>query len=80
MPLILPKPTLTPFTRARNPQAREAPIEVLDLGNNSLTPDAADVLARLLYQKPSLKDLNLYMNELGNAGIARLAPALAGCK
>jgi Ran GTPase-activating protein (RanGAP) involved in mRNA processing and transport len=67
-----------PLTRA--PQERDAPIEVLDLGNNSLTSASAEPLARLLHQKGTLKDLNLYMNELGEAGAAALADALAACK
>jgi len=62
------------------PKARDAPIEVLDVGNNSLSPESADVLTRLLYQKTAIKDVNLYMNELGNNGIAQLAPAIAACK
>jgi Ran GTPase-activating protein (RanGAP) involved in mRNA processing and transport len=71
-----PSPSPTP---AAHGQAREAPIEVLDLGN-SLTSESSDVLARLLFNKPNLRDVNLYMNELGNDGAARLAPALAACK
>ena len=53
---------------------------MLDVGNNSLTAASSEVIARLLFQKPAVKDLNLYMNELGNEGMSRIAPALAQCK
>lgn len=62
-------------------QSREAPIKVLDIGNNSLTPAAADPLARLLHSKcDKLTDLNMYMNEVGDGGMKLLAPALKECK
>lgn len=62
-------------------QSREAPIKVLDIGNNSLTPAAADSLARLLHSKcDKLTDLNMYMNEVGDGGMKLLAPALKECK
>jgi Ran GTPase-activating protein (RanGAP) involved in mRNA processing and transport len=54
---------------------------VLDIGNNSLSPAAAEPLARLLHSKAEgLVDLNMYMNEVGDKGMALLAPALKECK
>jgi Ran GTPase-activating protein (RanGAP) involved in mRNA processing and transport len=62
-------------------QGREASIKVLDIGNNSLSPAAADPLSRLLHAKcEKLTDLNMYMNEVGDKGMALLAPALKECK
>lgn len=62
-------------------QSREAPIKLLDVGNNSLSPAAADPLARLLHSKcDKLMDFNMYMNEVGDKGITQLAPALKECK
>jgi Ran GTPase-activating protein (RanGAP) involved in mRNA processing and transport len=53
----------------------------LDIGNNSLTPAAAEPLARLLHSKcEKLTDLNMYMNEVGDSGMKLLAPALKECK
>lgn len=67
--------------RTTQTKAREAPIEVLDVGNNSLSAASADVLARLMHQKAaSLRDVNAYMNELGDGGAAALAPAIAACQ
>jgi hypothetical protein len=75
------QPSHRPPPHPPHRQARDAPIEVLDVGNNSLSAASADVLARLMHQKAaSIKDINLYMNELGNSGIATLAPAIAACK
>ncbi|KAF8055831.1 EGY2 [Scenedesmus sp. PABB004] len=62
-------------------QARGAPLKLLDVGNNSLSAASAAPLARLLHSAAgSLVELNAYMNELGDAGLAALAPALKDCK
>jgi Ran GTPase-activating protein (RanGAP) involved in mRNA processing and transport len=62
-------------------QSREAPLKVLDIGNNSLSPAAAEPLARLLHGKSEkLVEFNMYMNEIGDAGMAKLAPAFKECK
>jgi hypothetical protein len=54
---------------------------VLDLGNNSVTERGAVSLARLLLaKKASIRDLVMYMNDIGDAGAARLASALRDCK
>jgi hypothetical protein len=50
------------------------------MGNNSLSPAAAEPLSRLLLNKPQLTELNCYMNQLGDAGMGVLAPALGGCR
>ena len=52
-------------------------IQVVDFGNNSLTSAGAAPLARLLAGR-TLRELNLYMNELGDAGAALLSKALKG--
>jgi Ran GTPase-activating protein (RanGAP) involved in mRNA processing and transport len=59
---------------------RESPdggIRVVDFGNNGLTAAAAAPLARLLAGR-TLRELSLYMNELGDAGAATLSKALKG--
>lgn len=52
-------------------------IRVVDFGNNSLTSDGAAPLAELLANR-TLRELNLYMNELGDAGATVLSKALKG--
>jgi hypothetical protein len=37
-------------------------------------------LARLLHQKPAVTELNCYMNQLGDAGMVLLGPAVKDCK
>lgn len=55
--------------------------QVLDIGNNSICEEGAGALARLLLAKAgSIKDLVMYMNDIGDAGAARLATALRECK
>jgi Ran GTPase-activating protein (RanGAP) involved in mRNA processing and transport len=81
LPLLLPPLLPLPPLLLLLLQSREAPIKVLDIGNNSLTPAAADALARLLHSKcEKLTDLNMYMNEVGDSGMKLLAPALKECK
>lgn len=68
-----------PFTTPA--QSREAPLKLLDIGNNSLSPAAAEPLARLLHSKnDKLVEFNMYMNEIGDRGMAQLAPAFKECK
>ncbi len=51
------------------------------MGNNSITEAGAGALARLLLaKKGSLRELVMYMNDIGDAGAARLATALRDCK
>ena len=52
-------------------------IRVVDFGNNSLTSEGAGPLAKLLSNR-TLRELNLYMNELGDAGAGLLSKALKG--
>jgi hypothetical protein len=55
--------------------------QVLDIGNNSICEEGASSLARLLLAKAgSIKDFVMYMNDIGDAGAARLATALRECK
>jgi Ran GTPase-activating protein (RanGAP) involved in mRNA processing and transport len=51
-------------------QGREGEIRVLDLGNNSMTEVGAAALARLLHGKRSLRELNLYMNDIQDGGVS----------
>jgi hypothetical protein len=54
---------------------------MLDIGNNSLSPASAEPLARLLHNKcDKLTDFNIYMNEIGDQGMAVLGPAFKVCK
>ncbi|PNH05886.1 Amidase 1 [Tetrabaena socialis] len=50
---------------------RHGDLTVLDLGNNGLTAAGAGMLTRLLSLKRSFKELNLYMNDIGDAGVAK---------
>ncbi|GFH31964.1 uncharacterized protein HaLaN_31104, partial [Haematococcus lacustris] len=56
--------------------AREAHIDVLDLGNNGMTASGGAALARLLHDKRSLKELNIYNNDIGDSVMDTLAPAI----
>ena len=60
-------------TLTHKTQEREGEIRVLDFGNNSMTAVGGDALAKLLNSELSLRDLNLYMNDLGDAGIAKVS-------
>lgn len=53
-------------------QARECELKVLDIGNNSMTGDGVAAVAKLLLAKPTLRELNLYMNDLGDTGVSRV--------
>lgn len=56
---------------------RGAELRALDVGNNSITAAGAEPLARFLFNSATLKDLNLYMNDLGDEGVGKLAAAVA---
>jgi hypothetical protein len=44
----------------------------LDLGNNGITDRGANALSTLLHAKRSLKELNLYMNDIGDHGVSKV--------
>jgi hypothetical protein len=50
-------------------------VRVLDFGNNSISEAGVASLAQLLAVKPHLKELNLYMNDIGNSGAAKVGGA-----
>ncbi len=50
-------------------------MRLLDLGNNSMGEAGAAAMTRLLAAKRSLKELNLYMNDIGDAGVSRVRAA-----
>lgn len=45
-----------------------------------MTTEGAAPLARMIHFKKGLKDFNMYMNEIGDAGMEVLAPALKDCR
>ncbi len=53
---------------------------MLDLGNNSMGAEGGAALARMLHEKKSIRELTLYMNEIGDAGMESLAQAIKECK
>lgn len=53
-------------------QARDCELHTLDLGNNSLTDEGGAAIARLLAGKKTLRDVNLYMNDIGNSGVTKV--------
>ena len=55
-----------------NLQARQCEIHRLDLSNNSISRSGAEVLARMIYSKNKLKELNLYMNDIGDGGMKKV--------
>lgn len=59
-------------------QARDTPVEVLDLTNNKMSAAAAEHVAEILRAQP-LRELNLNLNELGGDGVGVLADAAAAC-
>lgn len=50
-------------------------MHVLDMGNNSIGRGGASALAKYLAKSKSLKELNLYMNDIGTAGITEARAA-----
>ena len=60
---------------------RDGEMHVLDMGNNSISKDGAKALADYMAKSKTLKELNLYMNDIGTAGITdvRLAMPTAWC-
>lgn len=49
-------------------QQRPTSLKVLDVGNNALTEEGAKALAGWLPSASQLQDLNVYMNDMGDAG------------
>jgi len=47
-------------------------MHVLDLGNNSISREGASALAAYMKKSSGLKELNLYMNDIGTAGITEV--------
>lgn len=52
--------------------ARKVGMHVLDMGNNSMTAEGAASLAAYMETHRELKDLNLYMNDIGSAGLEKV--------
>lgn len=50
-------------------------MHVLDMGNNSMTAEGAASLAAYMETHRELKDLNLYMNDIGSAGLEKVLPS-----
>ena len=48
---------------------RDGEMHVLDLGNNSISREGASALAAYMKKSVGLKELNMYMNDIGTAGI-----------
>ena len=55
--------------------ARTVGMHVLDMGNNSMTAEGAASLAAYMETHRELKDLNLYMNDIGSAGLEKVPSA-----
>ena len=53
-------------------------MHALDLGNNGMTEASAASLAAFQDRHPDLRDLNLYMNQIGSAGLKKV-PAPTTC-
>lgn len=51
-------------------------MHVLDLGNNSMTAEGAALLALVMEKHGELRDLNLYMNDIGSAGLSKVLLAV----
>lgn len=51
---------------------RDVGMEVLDLGNNSMSESSAASLAAYLEKHRDLRDLNLYMNAIGSDGLQKV--------
>lgn len=51
-------------------------MHVLDLGNNSMTAEGATALAAFMERHREVKDLNLYMNDIGSAGLQKVGQTL----
>ncbi len=47
-------------------------MHALDLGNNGMTETSAASLAAYQDRHPDLRDLNLYMNQIGSAGLNKV--------
>ena len=51
-------------------------MHVLDLGNNEMSVEGAAALAAYLERHRELRDLNLYMNDIGSSGLDKVASPL----
>ncbi len=51
-------------------------MEVLDLGNNGMSAEAAASLAGFMTKHRGLRDLNLYMNDIGSEGLQKVHEVL----
>ena len=54
---------------------RDGEMHVLDLGNNSISREGASALAKYMAKSKTLRELNVYMNDFGTAGITEARPA-----
>ena len=54
-------------------------MHVLDLGNNEMSAEGATALAAYLERHRELKDLNLYMNDIGSSGLDKVPPPTRVC-
>ena len=50
-------------------------MHVLDIGNNSISKEGASALAKYMKKSSGLKELNMYMNDIGTAGITEVRHA-----
>jgi NLR family CARD domain-containing protein 3 len=57
-------------------QLKENATKTLDIGNNGMSKEGAAAVANLVRACPGLKELNLYMNEIGDEGASSLASAI----
>lgn len=57
-------------------QLKENATKTLDIGNNGMSKEGAAAVANLVRACPGLKELNLYMNEIGDDGASSLASAI----
>lgn len=64
-------------SKSKSDEGGSSGIQVVDFGNNAVTSEGATSLARLLANR-TLRELNLYMNELGDAGATSISKALKG--
>ena len=72
---IAPLSHLNPSHHHHSPfpsQGRKCAPLVLDLGNNSISEEGATSIAALLTARPTLTDLTLYMNDIGDRGVAKV--------
>jgi Ran GTPase-activating protein (RanGAP) involved in mRNA processing and transport len=51
----------------------------LDIGNNAMTAEGAEALAKWLTGNKHITELKVYMNDIGNGGMYKVAEALKSC-